>query len=61
MKKRGRGRPFLPKGVAKTAKLVLRLQPSELKLWKKLAKHNTSLSEWVRMACQQAVDRHLDV
>jgi hypothetical protein len=50
-KKRGRGRPKLPKGVGKATVVTLRLQPAERKAVLAAAKRDgQKLSDWMRTA-----------
>jgi len=54
-KKRGRGRPPLPRGQVKTKIVPMRLKEEDVKLFSKAAKaHKQSLSEWMRSTLRDA-------
>lgn len=54
-KKRGRGRPALPKKLVKANIVPMRLKDEELKAFSKAAKaSNLSLSEWMRQTLRRA-------
>lgn len=58
-KKRGRGRPPLPKGHAKGRIVPVRLTESELKLFSKAAKAHESLSSWIRHTLREAAEKQV--
>jgi hypothetical protein len=50
-KKRGRGRPRMPKGASKATVMTVRLQPAERRAIREAAKSDgQKLSDWVRSA-----------
>jgi uncharacterized protein (DUF1778 family) len=54
-KKRGRGRPPLPKGHVKSKIVPMRLKDEDVKLFLKAAKaRKQSLSEWMRSTLRDA-------
>ena len=54
-KKRGRGRPPLPKGHAKAKYVPMRLKDEDFKVFSKAAKASKkSLSEWMRDTLRKA-------
>ena len=57
-KKRGRGRPPLPKGHAKGKIVPVRLNDEELKLFTRAAdqSEHESLSSWIRHVLRQAAE-----
>ncbi len=56
-KKRGRGRPPLPKGHVKAKIVPMRLNDEDVKLFSKAAKaRKLSLSEWMRSILRDAAN-----
>jgi len=54
-KKRGRGRPPLPKGHVKAKIVPMRLKDEDVKLFSKVAKaRKQTLSEWMRSTLRDA-------
>jgi len=57
-KKRGRGRPPLPKGEVKEGYIPIRVKPEERKMFEKAAKasEHKTLSGWIRHTLRQAAE-----
>jgi len=57
-KKRGRGRPPLPKGEVKEGYIPIRVKPEERKMFEKAAKasEHKTLSGWIRHPLIQAAE-----